>query len=338
MLVIGLLRIKYFNFQGFPMSQTPQTLPKRTRVLVKDIFFQEKYSLTHTQIDIMAYIINALTWATKVGSFFPLSNKKFHQDLPQIGEKTLEEALRVLKAMELIEVEMIIVPKWNNARVRGISVLPKGLEYNSNYYRADEKEIINNLKEQLHQLQEKLKNLEAVENETQILEEAKESEESTDYDDLSFTELVKTVTKEFGETSEPICNGVKGWVKETKFYINSYNKLTLLSPLGEVVQLKNPVEISNFWKYLSENRHKIGDVIDFEKELTVEELNNRYSGINIELNGIKFRVHKIEEHKDGVKVSIQNIKSKNIAVISKDEEATVFEIEECQKVLLELRS
>jgi len=44
--------------------------------------------------------------------------------------------------MELIEVQMITVPKWNNARVRGISVLPKGLEYNSSYYKADEKKIM----------------------------------------------------------------------------------------------------------------------------------------------------------------------------------------------------
>jgi len=48
MLGSGLLKIKKFNFQGFIMSITPQNLPKRTRVLVKDILFQEKYSLTHT--------------------------------------------------------------------------------------------------------------------------------------------------------------------------------------------------------------------------------------------------------------------------------------------------
>jgi len=69
--------------------------------LVKDILFQEKYRLTHTQVDIMAYIINALMWTTKVGAFFPITNKKFQQDLPQVSEKTLEESLRVLKAMGL---------------------------------------------------------------------------------------------------------------------------------------------------------------------------------------------------------------------------------------------
>ena len=326
------------------MSKIPQNLPKRTRVLVKDILFQEKYRLTHTQVDIMAYIINALMWATKVGAFFPVTNKKFHEDLPQISEKTLEESLRVLKAMELIEVQMIAVPKWNNAYVRGISVLPKGLEYNASYYQAKEKEVIDNLKEQMFtqkqeilELKEQLKSLEATETESKIVEDAIEENDGINYDDLEFTSLIKTVTKEFGATSEPICNGVKGWKKETQFYINSYNKLTILSQLGEVAQLKNPIEISDFWKYLAKNRHQIGKVIDFTKELTIDELNRRYVGMDIALNEIEFRIHKIEAFKNGVQVSLQKSDNENIAMLSKNGEAIVFGFEECEKVLLGLR-
>jgi hypothetical protein len=326
------------------MSKIPQNLPKRTRVLVKDILFQEKYRLTHTQVDIMAYIINALMWATKVGAFFPVTNKKFHEDLPQISEKTLEESLRVLKAMELIEVQMIAVPKWNNAYVRGISVLPKGLEYNASYYQAKEKEVIDNLKEQMFtqkqeilKLKEQLNSLEATETESKIVEDAIEQNDGINYDDLEFTSLIKTVTKEFGATSEAICNGVKGWKKETQFYINSYNKLTILSQLGEVAQLKNPIEISDFWKYLAKNRHQIGKVIDFTKELTIDELNRRYVGMDIALNEIEFRIHKIEAYKNGVQVSLQKSDNENIAMLSKNGEAIVFGFEECEKVLLGLR-
>ena len=326
------------------MSKTPQNLPKRTRVLVKDILFQEKYRLTHTQVDIMAYIINALMWATKVGAFFPITNKKFHEDLPQISEKTLEESLRVLKAMELIEVQMIAVPKWNNAYVRGISVLPKGLDYNASYYQAKEQEIIDNLKEQMFtqkqeilELKEQLKSLEATETESKIVEDAIEQNDGINYDDLEFTSLIKTVTKEFGATSEPICNGVKGWKKETQFYINSYNKLTILSQSGEVAQLKNPIEISDFWKYLAKNRHQIGKVIDFTKELTIDELNRRYVGMDIALNDIEFRIHKIEAFKNGVHISLQKSDNENIAMLSKNGEAIVFGFKECEKVLLGLR-
>ena len=325
------------------MSQAPQNLPKRTRVLVKDILFQEKYRLTHTQVDIMAYIINAMSWATKVGSFFPITNKKFHEDLPQISEKTLEEALRVLKAMELIEVEMITVLAWGNARVRGISVLPKGLEYNSSYYRADEQEIIDNLQKQvfakeleIEALKEQLENSETIQREEKIIEEAT-LQESSKYDDLRFIELIDTVTKEFVKSSEPICNGVKGWKKETTFYINSYNKLSFLSPSGEVIQLNNPVKVNEFWKYLDVNRHKIGNLIDFKKELTLEELKKRYLGMNIVINNIKLRVYSINEVKNGVKVSLQDIEKGAIATISRGGEDVIFGFEECEDALLELR-
>ncbi len=359
MLVAGLLRIKKINFQGFIMSQAPQNLPKRTRVLVKDILFQEKYRLTHTQVDIMAYIINAMMWATKVGSFFPLTTKKFHQDLPQISEKTLEESLRVLKAMELIEVQMITVPYWGNAYVRGISVLPNGLAYNASYYKADEKKIIDNLEKQvsskdqeIEQLREELKNIQAIEvpensekieEEAKIIEEAKEKVDDNDtinYDDLGFIELIKTVIKEFGTTAEPICNSVEGWDKKTTFYINSYNKLSILSPKGEVVQLRNPIEVNKFWRYIDKNRDQIGNLVDFKKQLIldIEKLNKRYIEMHITLNNTQFQVHKLKQEKDGVKVLLKDRNTGNLSTISRNGEAIIFEIEKCEKVLLGLRS
>ncbi len=357
MLVAGLLRIKKFNFQGFIMSKTPQNLPKRTRVLVKDILFQERYKLTHTQVDIMAYIINALIWTTKIGAFFPITNKKFHEDLPQISEKTIEESLRALKAMELIEVQMITVPSWGNAYVRGICILPKGLEYNGSYYQIEEKEVIENLRKQMSakdqeidKLQEELESIKAVdvpqnseqiekkeEKEAKIIKNEIEKDDGINYDDFGYTELVKTVTKEFGATSEPICNSVKGWTKETTFYINSYNKLTIQSPSGQVAQLKNPIEISDFWKYLYKNKHQIGKVIDFSKKLTLEELNKRYIGMDIALNEKKFKVHEIKKVKNGVEVSLKGSDSGNIAMLSKEGKTITFELEECQRVLLGLR-
>jgi len=322
------------------MSVTPPELPKRTRILIKDVLFQEKYRLSHTQLDVMAYIVNALTWATKIGSFFPISNKKFQQDLPQISEKTLEESLRVLKAMGLIEVEMITVPKWNNARVRGISILLKGLEYNSVYYKADEKKVIESLEAKITELETKLKQLESTEEEKdkELLEEAIEKEDSsTNYDDLEFTTLIKTVTKEFSLTSAPICNMVAGWQKETKFYINSYNKLTVLTPTGNIIQIKDPIQVHNFWKYIEKNRHQIGKVIDFTKELTIEELNYRYVNMEIKLQEHKFRVYKIEKLEDGVKISLSSSQSDKISFISKDGKPTVFGLEECEKALFGVR-
>ena len=325
------------------MSQAPKKLPKRTRVLVKDILFQEKYRLTHTQVDIMAYIINAITWAIKVGSFLPITNKKFHEDLPQISEKTLEEALRVLKSMELIDVQMITVPKWDNARVRGIKILPKGLEYNSSYFKIDEKDIIENLKKELFikeqeikALQEQLEFSEIIEKENKILEEAKEDEdESSKYDNLGFKELIETVTKDFGTTSEPICNMVKGWNKKTEFYINGYNKLSVLTPSNEVIQLSNPIEINQFWKYLYRNKEQIGKVVDFNKRLDIEGLNKRYVGTHFAIsNNVIVELHRIEKVENGLRIIIRSLEDKNyISSLSRNGEDIIFSYEELEDFL-----
>ena len=51
----------------------------------------------------------------------------------------------------------------------------------------------------------------------------------------------------------------------------------------------------------------------------------------------KFKVHKIEEAKGGVKVAIENVESGNSAMISNGIEPIVFELKECEKSLLGLR-
>jgi len=221
----------------------------------------------------------------------------------------------------------------------------------------EESEIISKLEREIIELKTQLKEKDNLvttekitENETQAEEKVTKKESKDDkiiedaiedknkYSDLGFTEFVKTVTKEFGQTSQPICNGVKGWKKETLFYINSYNKLTIVNQSGEAVQLKNPVEISNFWKYLYENRDKIGQVRDFSKEtLTIDELNSRYAKMDIILNGTIFQIDKITKFKDGVKVSIKNMTNGDIVVISRDGEAVSFGLQECEDVILGLR-
>jgi hypothetical protein len=84
MLIIGLLKFKMMNFKESVMSVTPKNLPNRTRVLVKDLLFQEKHQLSDTQVDIISYIFNAFTWAMKVEGYTILTTKKIISDMPQI--------------------------------------------------------------------------------------------------------------------------------------------------------------------------------------------------------------------------------------------------------------
>ena len=133
------------NFKESVMSKLPSTLPKRTRTIVKDILFQEKYNLSHTEVDLMAYIFNALNWSMQVDGHLVLNTNKFRQDLPQIGEKSLEASLRTLKDRNLIEVDMVSVPIWRNSKARGIKITSLGLEYNASLYKPDEKKVMKHL-------------------------------------------------------------------------------------------------------------------------------------------------------------------------------------------------
>jgi len=71
-----------------------QNLPNRTQILIKDLLFQEKYSLSHSQTDLMAYLVNVPYWATKVDGYFVITTSKIMTDLPMMGEKTIEASFK----------------------------------------------------------------------------------------------------------------------------------------------------------------------------------------------------------------------------------------------------
>ncbi len=405
------------------MSQAPiNKLPKRTFVLIKYLIFQERYRLSHTQTDIMAYILNSITWSLCIDGFRPITTKKFISDLPQISEKTLEESLRVLKKMDLIEVKMIKVDKWRNSpTVRGIRITAKGMEYNRAYYKTDEKDVINSLQADLHckeleieELRAKVEALEAKEDreiveqfnkkaQTQIesqtksqpqpveqpkeektpqqiaenqaridnllkkalnreekptktensqesqlveeaLKEAQVTQEEIDerYKDLTYEETIDIVTKEYGKTAKPICNNVKGWQKETTFYINSYGKLSLFTPNGDFLQMNNPIKISQFWEYLHKNPQKIGKVRNFNIPLTIQELNREYVEKTIKIGDKKPKVNKIvkaEGYDDKVKIQIaQGDKTGYLQTTNRNNDNIVYVIDrlECEIFLSDM--
>jgi DNA-binding HxlR family transcriptional regulator len=157
MLITGLLKFKTMNFKESLMSVTPKNLPKRVRVLVKDLLFQEKHQLTDTQVDIMSYIFNAFVWAMKVEGYIILTSKKITDDMPQIGQKTLEASLKELENKGLIEKNVVIVPPWNNSRARGIKITSNGMEYNSSLYAPSHQAIINAYQERIDELEKNQK-------------------------------------------------------------------------------------------------------------------------------------------------------------------------------------
>ena len=551
------------------MSVTPAKPIKRTQFLVKDILFQEKYKLSNTEVDIMSYIFNAITWAFKVNGHLTITSKKFSNDLPQIGEKTVEASLRTLKNMELIETDMVFHPTWK-ANVRGIKITSRGMEYAMKLYKPSEEKIKERYESEIEhyqtQLDDKTKTIKTLERSFQAMKdfyidnpvegtkpeaegfretmreleksklitlsepfvehqpqddnpfveqpsqeplqeeqepapkalfqepvapipeieiqenpqewtmmeenieeeeenvECKMSDEELDeihremreahlahQDSLcldepmttlesfkayekekansprvaemerevrevinkgsytteeakkeeatkqSVTELVQepkkedlesenkteeatkeavkeldqepkeeeervidehtspkfearpfekdfemliaSVKRDFGHTSEPICNRVdNGWAKETTFYINSYNKLAVVTPDGESRQLKEPEYINKFWKWLFVNQEKIGDVFDFKKHKEdVTKLNQRYRGTKIQIDDIKVVVQKIVSKGEGVNIYVKSKKSGQIVVLTHETKPLLYTPKRCEEIILKFK-
>jgi DNA-binding PadR family transcriptional regulator len=235
------------------MSVAPKTA-NRTQILIKDLPFQEKYNLSHSQTDLMAYLVNVAYWAISVGEFYVITTGKIKSDLPAMGQKTIEASLKVLKDLGLIECSLVEVPQWNgNKKHRGVKLTSKGEEYNAKLVLPPQDDRVKALEKENKELRETIKRLTVSELEAPApKQETKEKPITPSMPAPKAIEVfMAKVTKHFGKSSQPICNGVPKWKKESTFYINSYNKLSVITPEGTHKQIKNPLDVNLFWKWLS---------------------------------------------------------------------------------------
>jgi len=309
-------------------------LPQRTQILVKDLLFQEKYNLSHTQTDLMAYLVNVTYWATYVEGYYVIATKKVMSDLPCLGEKTFEASLKVLKEFGLIESKIVEVTSWRGKpKLRAIRLTYKGKEYNSKLVLPSQDEKVKRLEKELKEALEKLSLSEekvqsekpdTIEKERRVTLPKKEKLDS----------FIQESTEHFGLTSRPICNFVPSYNKETTFYINSYNKLSIITQNNELKQLKNPKSVNEFWQWLYLNPQRIGDKIDFLQTPTLKELKQRYIDRPIEINGITLTIVDFVEAHGGVKLKV---KEKNgierFIVNSETQKDMILGLERCHQIL-----
>ncbi len=318
--------------------------PNRTLILVKDLLFQEKYHLSHTQTDLMAYMVNVAYWAIEVDGYFVISTSKVMSDLPAMNQKTFEASLKVLKDLELIETKIVEVKQWQGKpKLRGIRLTEKGKEYNSKLVLPSQDKEVKKLKQELKEKEEKIKEQEETIKRlsvSQTVEKSSNTPKKEPFVELTTTEFenfVLTVTKKFAITSQPICNGVPKWDKNTTFYINSYNKLSIITPEGEHKQLKNPKEINHFWQWLSKNPQRVGDKIDFSKSPTLKQLEKRLLNTTIKMGNRPETIESFVESKYGIKVNVKNQKGEVRVIIDKDtKKDKLFSLHEAQNILFKL--
>ncbi len=322
------------------MSIAPN-LPKRTRSIVKDLLFQEKYNLSHSQMDLMAYLVNIPFWALAVGDdFYVITSNKIISDIPYFTTKTLEFLFKVLEDKKLIERKLVKVEKWKGIhQVRSIRLTQAGKLYNDHLILPTKNEEFAQLKKENKKLKSEKealeKKLEEVLANVSFSEEEKEPKKYKTNQDLS--DFIKETTKDFAITGEPICNCVPKWADSALFYINSYNKLSMKQNNEEEKQIKDASKIHAFWLWLFENQDRIGECIDLSKPLDLEELKRKYIGVQIEINGQEAEIYNFVSGKDGVAIEVKKDKQIIRLMDARDKSKKFYPLALCEKMILGLQ-
>jgi len=316
---------------------------QHTQILIKDLDFQAKYHLSHTQTDLMAYIVNVTHWATCVNGYYIMATSKVLSDLPHLGEKTFEASLKFLKEIGLVQCKIVEVKSWRGKpKLRGIQLTTKGKEYNAKFFLPTNEKKLEKENQILKDENQKLK--ETIERLTIAKEEKKPQKEETTPPKPSFEiekdeldNFIQKITQHFGRNSKPICNFAPQYKKETTFYINSYNRLSVLTPQNEFKQLSNPKSISQFWEWLFLNPQRIDNKIDFSKAPTLKNLKERFVNRTIKIKGIKSTIIDFVEAQNGVKMKIRTKSGAELFIIdTESQKDKIFGLEYCQRIVLNI--
>ena len=316
-------------------------LPKHTQILIKDLDFQAKYNLSHSQTDLMAYLANIPYWSININGYFVIATSKIMSDLPAMGQKTIEASLKVLKDLELIECTLVKVTQWRGKpMIRGVKLTKKGKEYNSSLVLPSQDKEVIRLKKEKKELQEIIDNMrvEIAEKTPKETLKARLKPSIPSVPSLfNIESFIDKVTSRFGKNSQPICNAVPKWDKETTFYINSYNKLSIVTSDKKAKQLKNPLEIAQFWKWLSTHSERIGEVIDFKKTPTIKALEKHFLNKTVKIGKNQEKISAFVKVKNGVKIKVES-RDKKIRFItdSLTHKEKIFEYKTCQEVMFAL--
>ena len=319
---------------------------QRTQILIKDLPFQTKYALSHSQTDLMAYLVNVPYWAINVDGYFVIATNKIMEDMPTMGKKTIEASLKVLKTLDLIECKTVEVTQWSGKpRIRGLKITAKGKEYNAKLALPNQDERVIELQKENKKLKRENQELvKMIENMTLLELEASAPKEKTKQPSTptlpkkeAIEAFIEEISKRFGRTGKPLCNGVPKWNKKTIFNINSYNKLSLITPEKREVQVKSPTKINEFWNWLFNNSDRVGDVINFAKAPTISELKKYFINKDINLKGKRKKVYDIVKVDGGVKLKLENENQKRSFVIdTTTQKDMIFSYQHCQDILFKM--
>jgi hydrogenase maturation factor len=178
----------------------------------------------------------------------------------------------------------------------------------------------------------KAKILEMQQNQKTTPEEEKEKKEKEK--DKNIEIFRKKIITQFARSGKAICNAVQNhdsWAIETKFYINSYNRLSIYTSNGKMKQIADPKQISNFWEWLFEHQHRVGDLLD---EKSVADISSiiLFIGALVIINKIPYRINGFEPVKGGVKLTLINNQG-DYVILRNGHGADVLDVTRCKEWL-----
>jgi hypothetical protein len=186
----------------------------------------------------------------------------------------------------------------------------------------------------MQELEEKLLELEK---ENQALKKKIEIQENQNSTPKEETEkniniFRKKIIRQYAQSGKAICNAVKNqdsWLTETNFHINSYSRLSIYLPSGELKQIAEPKKIDNFWKWLFYHQKRIGKLLDTNQKADISTL-HKYQGETINLNNKPYKIHKLTPVIAGVKVTISD-KNGNLTRLGNSYGSEVIDVEKCRE-------
>ncbi|SFV64813.1 hypothetical protein MNB_SV-14-1149 [hydrothermal vent metagenome] len=279
-----------------------------------------------------------------IDGYFVILTSKIKNDL-LLKEKTIEASITKLKKLDLIETKLVKVPEWSsNENFRGVKITQLGQTYSLSHYKPKIQEELTELREENRELKFKYeailiqneasenlnqKAIEALKKEQEqnekimlleqelketkekleiILQKENQNSSNKEEHEKDLEKFRKKIINKYAKSGEPICNCVSNqdsWGKDVKFYINSYNRVSIYTSNGEFKQLSEPKKIANFWEWLFAHQDRVGNLLDTKNIADISHL-LKFEGQSVVINKNIYKIHKLIPVIGGLKLWIQD--------------------------------
>ena len=143
----------------------------------------------------------------------------------------------------------------------------------------------------------------------------------------------KKVIKEYARSGKALCNAVAnqdGWRVKTKFYINSFSRLSIYDLNGKLKQIADPKQIDNFWKWLFYHQNRVGKILDHEKKADISTLLD-FLGKEMSMNNQRYTIKSLTPLVGGVKLVLCN-SNEELIIASNGCGSKMLDVDKCREM------